>query len=516
MSPFTAFSTRERSRTLKSIPPFSDVDVFVYSNSRMQISGFELKLFHIIRERLKSFEGIRISLIESKDELIDIKASLPENTLVVISILNPLLDLDFLLQGIENSRNNPSVMITPADGTIGTSFDFIITNKIVQSSPALESIPESVMKNERYFKIQIDVGKFKRLKLLFRLLECFPQIIRMSIPDLYEKLHTKEFLDVILSYGEEVDLEQVNRCLVCTGNVVEIPRTDSHPFIGFIPIDVNLYVKCVSCGLVISKFIPSADQLYKFYDDFDFLDFHHTTSTGNPYGTMSPRMDMSSILDLIPNPKKPHLLDLGGGTGRFSVAIKVKFPNWEVTHSDFEAKALDELDGLGINTLNLDLNSNSFGMEVYDVITAWEVIEHIHPSNLSQFLTRVKEALKPGGVFLLSTPDFDSPMCKVLDFWASCYPFHTTVMSKSWLEDWVAEDNGWNILPPRWNSDLLNDWQGWRNYSLNLNLATSSQGMLGIIDLIWRQGDDVNLLASTSELGSEIIFGMQKKDNSRF
>jgi hypothetical protein len=69
-----AFSTREKSRTLKSIPPFSDVDVFVYSNSRMQISGFELKLLHIIRERLKSFEGIRISLIESKAELIDIKS----------------------------------------------------------------------------------------------------------------------------------------------------------------------------------------------------------------------------------------------------------------------------------------------------------------------------------------------------------------------------------------------------------------------------------------------------------
>jgi hypothetical protein len=104
-------------------------------------------------------------------------------------------------------------------------------------------------------------------------------------------------------------------------------------------------------------------------------------------------------------------------------------------------------------------------------------------------------------------------MCKVLDFWACCYPFHTTVMSKSWLERWIGEDDDWNILPPRWNSDLLNDWMGWRNYSSKLNLATSSQGMLDVIDFIWKQEEDITLLAASSVLGSEIIFGIQKKSN---
>jgi SAM-dependent methyltransferase len=463
--------------------------------------------------RLGALEGISLSLVESIDKVFKSNQELPECTLVVVSILNPLLDLDFLLEGILHSRNNPSTIITPVGGTLGTSFDFIVTDNFELSVPALDTMPELVIENKNYFKIQIDVGKFKRLKLLLRLLEIFPEIIDMSISMLYEKLHTKAFLDVVLPYGEAIELEPVDQCLVCTGETVELSRSDSHPFIGFIPMDVNLYLKCTSCGLVISKFIPNADQLYRFYDHFDFLDFQLTTSTGNPYGKTSPRLDMRPILDLIPDPGKAHILDLGGGTGRFSLAIKNKFPDWEVTHSDFEAKAQDQLNDLGINTLNFDLNSSSFGIGVYDVITAWEVIEHIHPSSLLDFITRIKKALKPGGVFLLSTPDFDSPMCKVLDFWACCYPFHTTVMSKSWLERWIGEDDDWNILPPRWNSDLLNDWMGWRNYSSKLNLATSSQGMLDVIDFIWKQEEDITLLAASSVLGSEIIFGIQKKSN---
>jgi SAM-dependent methyltransferase len=463
--------------------------------------------------RLEALEGISLSLVESVDKVFESIQELCGDTFVVVSILNPLLDLDFLLEGISQSRNNPSKMITPVNGTLGTSFDFIITGNSKQLLPDLDTIPKIAVENDNYFKIQIDVGKFKRLKLLLRLLEIFPEIIEMSTSALYKKLHTKEFLDVVLAYGEAIELRQVHQCLVCEGKIVELARSDSHPFIGFVPIDVNLYLKCTSCGLVISKFIPDADQLYRFYDEFDFLDFQLTTSTGNPYGKTSPRLDLSTILDLIPDPKKTHILDLGGGTGRFSLAIKSKFPEWVVTHSDFEAKALDQLNELGINTLNLDLNSSSFGVEVYDVITAWEVIEHIHPSNLHDFICRIKKALKPGGVFLLSTPDLDSPMCKVLDFWACCYPFHTTVMSKSWLERWIGEDDDWNILPSRWNSDLLNDWMGWRSYSSKLNLATSSQGMLEVIDSIWKQVEDTNLLAASSALGSEIVFGIQKKIN---
>ena len=42
-----------------------------------------------------------------------------------------------------------------------------------------------------------------------------------------------------------------------------------------------------------------------------------------------------------------------------------------------------------------------------DVITAWELIEHIHKNDLEQFYTNVREKLKPNGAFIVSICVFD-------------------------------------------------------------------------------------------------------------
>jgi 2-polyprenyl-3-methyl-5-hydroxy-6-metoxy-1,4-benzoquinol methylase len=38
----------------------------------------------------------------------------------------------------------------------------------------------------------------------------------------------------------------------------------------------------------------------------------------------------------------------------------------------------------------------------FDIITAWEVVEHIHPNDLSNFFQYISNNLKPGGIFLAS------------------------------------------------------------------------------------------------------------------
>lgn len=43
----------------------------------------------------------------------------------------------------------------------------------------------------------------------------------------------------------------------------------------------------------------------------------------------------------------------------------------------------------------------------FDLITAFEVIEHIPPERTDEFLVSLKNVLKPGGVLLISTPNHD-------------------------------------------------------------------------------------------------------------
>lgn len=39
---------------------------------------------------------------------------------------------------------------------------------------------------------------------------------------------------------------------------------------------------------------------------------------------------------------------------------------------------------------------------LFDIITAWEVVEHIAPNDLTAFFTHIGDNLKPGGIFLAS------------------------------------------------------------------------------------------------------------------
>ena len=57
--------------------------------------------------------------------------------------------------------------------------------------------------------------------------------------------------------------------------------------------------------------------------------------------------------------------------------MKSSYPDWEVTHSDFELKKNDQLIEKGIQTRALNFVKEPIGDACYDLVTTWEVIEHI-------------------------------------------------------------------------------------------------------------------------------------------
>ena len=72
---------------------------------------------------------------------------------------------------------------------------------------------------------------------------------------------------------------------------------------------------------------------------------------------------------------------------------------------------------LSANGLNLPFKNDSF-----DVVLSFQVIEHIEPKNILLFLSEIKRVLKPGGVFLLSTPN---SRIRLLPFQKPWNPEHT-------------------------------------------------------------------------------------------
>ncbi len=281
------------------------------------------------------------------------------------------------------------------------------------------------------------------------------------------------------------------------------------PLTGYMPQSRPLYYECESCELIVTSPTIHEDNVHLIYDKFDQEDFK--ISTQSPINESSPRCNFTVIKETLP--VNTSFLDLGGGVGLFSQFIKTTYPGWSVTHSDFEGKTNTQLEPQGIKTRKLNFLKECIGDEDYDLITAWEVVEHIPYTKLSSFFDNVFNALKPGSCFIFSTPDFDSPLCKTLDFYTIGTPFHYTVFGEKWLRNYFEKLDKWKYLPHRSCSDLLNDAEMWFDYASkscpSLQLRSTSRILKEIFAL--DKSKSLRNALLNRGFGTEVIITLQKK-----
>ncbi|MCU0520257.1 MAG: class I SAM-dependent methyltransferase [Anaerolineae bacterium] len=101
-----------------------------------------------------------------------------------------------------------------------------------------------------------------------------------------------------------------------------------------------------------------------------------------------------------------QLLDVGSATGNFLHEMK-RSGNWEVegVEPNLEAATHAE-ERLGLTVHRGDLCAVSLPTARYDVVTMWNVIEHLHAPMVN--LREVARLLKDNGVFVFSIPNLRS------------------------------------------------------------------------------------------------------------
>jgi 2-polyprenyl-3-methyl-5-hydroxy-6-metoxy-1,4-benzoquinol methylase len=187
-------------------------------------------------------------------------------------------------------------------------------------------------------------------------------------------------------------------------------------------------------------------------------------------------------IDLIKNlgVSGGKLLDIGAATGFFmSIAKKRSFRVVGVELSDFAARKGRE-NGLDIVTGDL-LNTNFEG-ESFDVITMFDVLEHVpDPKKLIQEVSRV---LRPGGLIIINTPDAESLWARVLGKrWQLIMPpEHINYFSPKNLSKYL-EDVGYEVkidtkigkkFTLQYILKMLYKWQGFRIFLVRSNKLLSS------------------------------------------
>ena len=108
------------------------------------------------------------------------------------------------------------------------------------------------------------------------------------------------------------------------------------------------------------------------------------------------------IKNLLINKKDPKILDVGCGSGGTSIYFR-EFGT--VIGTDFSISALRFAYQKGLqNVFRSTLNDLPLQNEIFDTITALDVIEHIQ--NDSNVLLKLKSLLKPGGFIVITVPAF--------------------------------------------------------------------------------------------------------------
>lgn len=193
------------------------------------------------------------------------------------------------------------------------------------------------------------------------------------------------------------------KCLICRSNRLR-------PLSGY---EKDHLCKCRQCGFVFSKAIPSEAELidhYKGYGRNDYL----SPITVKRYG---------ELLDILaPYRKTNRILDWGCGIGYFLEVAKRK--GWEVYGTEYTDEAVKICSEKGITMFQGTLDKVDLPEGYFDVITSFEVIEHIN--NPLQEVTRMDGLLRPGGVMYHTTPNFNSLLRYYLkgEYNVIAYPEH--------------------------------------------------------------------------------------------
>ena len=175
------------------------------------------------------------------------------------------------------------------------------------------------------------------------------------------------------------------------------------------------YVMCDTCGLVYMNPQISPEDLVGFYPN-NYAPHHFKPSKSNRLEKKRRKkspLPKSALRNLN---KNSILLDVGCGNGKFLNEIK-NLINCQVYGVDISKTAVKTAkDNFGLDIFHGSITETSFANNSFDLITAWQYLEHVHSP--SEVLQKFYHLLKPDGICIISTPNFDSFNAKVFkDRW---------------------------------------------------------------------------------------------------
>ncbi len=179
--------------------------------------------------------------------------------------------------------------------------------------------------------------------------------------------------------------------------------------------------QCHGCELLFVHPQPTRQELMEIYDADYFKrgSKYEADDTGRYMGA-NRRNDLDKLSILARHVNVGRLLDVGCARGGFlQVAREGGFEVTGVAVS--EAGVTHACQALGLDVVNCDLPAENLPADHFDVVTAWDVLEHLDDPHAT--LAEVNRVLCSGGCFVATTGDAGSLWAPMLGrYWQLLTP----------------------------------------------------------------------------------------------
>ena len=175
------------------------------------------------------------------------------------------------------------------------------------------------------------------------------------------------------------------KCLMCSSNNIKQIKGYERYYLS----------RCNDCGLVFTTYIPNNEELHTNYENYR-RDDYLSPITIKRY---------NEILDSFEKYRKNNrILDVGCGVGYFLDVAKKR--GWNVFGTEVTDIAIDICKEKGINVFKGFVSDAPFDKASFDVITSFEVIEHINTP--VDEVRSIYSLLRKNGVVYITTPNYNS------------------------------------------------------------------------------------------------------------